>query len=246
MKPIFLPILLFSLALSISAQKTIDAETPGLSLVGIVKKIEAAKVDRKGVSYPYYETTVHVIATLTNSSSRTIILMDKTPDLKRAILSKVGYKAPQEGSDNLAEYLGWYYTSSEFMDAKQWKAMTGNYDKPSPPSNLTRALQPGESLDFETVFSFRLPVTFHYEGFGFLKPQTLSLIKQISPFELTLEYRTWSTASLGKEYEGRSRNFIAKLRKRWSSNGDLVTDDMTVKAIPIDFNLVQLESQIAK
>lgn len=231
MKPIFLSILLFSLALSISAQKNIDAERPGLSLVGTVKKIQAEKVDRKGIGYPYYKTTVYVVATLTNSSSRTIILMDKTPDLKRAILSKVGYKGPREGLDNLAEYLGRYYLSSEFMDAKQWRVVTESYDKPSPPSNLTQALQPGESLDFETVISFRLPV---------------SLIKQISPVELTLDYRTWSPVALVKEYKGKSRNFIAKLRKRWSSYGDLITDEMTVKAIPIDFTLVQLESQTIK
>lgn len=246
MKPIFLSILLFSSALSISAQENIVAETLGLSLIGIVKKIEAEKVDRKGSSYPYYETTVHVVATLTNSSSRTITLMDKTPDLKRAILSKVGYKASQEGSDNLAEYLGWYYTSSEFIDVKRWKVVTESYDKPSPPSNLTRAIQPGESLEFETVFSFLLPVTFQGERFGFLKPQTLSLIKQISPVELTLEYRTWSVISLVKEYKGKSRTFIAQLRKRWSSYGDLITDDLTIKAIPIDFSLVQLKSQTTK
>ena len=240
MKPVLLSILLFSLSLSLSAQKANDAESSGLSLVGMVKKIEAEKVARKGISYPYYETTVIVAATLTNSGTRAIILLDKKPDLKRAILSKAGYKSPNEGSDNLAEYLGWYYASSEFMDAKRWAALTENYDKPSPPSHLTHTLQPGDSLDFETVFSFRLPVTFEYEGFGFLKPQSFSFIKQISPVELTLEYRTWSTVSLSKEYEGKSRKFIAKLRKRWKSEGDLTTENITVKSIPIDFNSAKL------
>ncbi len=242
MRSILLLILLFSSTLSLSAQATTQPQNPNLKIMGAVTKIEAVEVE-PNTDDAYYNTTIRVAARMTNSGSRTIILMQKEPDLKRAILSKTGYKSPSEGSDDLAEYLGEYYYSSYFMDATKWSAIKRNFDKSLPPPDLTRRLLPGESIEFETEFAFRLPVVFRYENTRFLNPQSLGLIKQMSPVELTLEYRTWSTVSLGKQYLRTSQNFVEKLRKRWRNEGDLITSDITLRSIPIDFNSVLLPSR---
>lgn len=242
MRPILLLTLLFSSSFSLSAQTTTEPQNPNLKIMGAVTKIEAVEVEPNS-NHAYYDTTVHVAARMTNSGSRTIILMQKEPDLKRAILSKTGYKSLSEGSDDLAEYLGEYYSSSYIMDATKWSAIKRDFDKSLPPPDLTRRLLPGESIEFETEFAFRLPVVFHYENTRFLNPRSLSFIKQISPVELTLEYRTWSTVSLGKQYSRTSKTFVEKLRKRWRNEGDLITSDITLRSIPMDFKSVLLPSR---
>ncbi|MBK7931888.1 MAG: hypothetical protein IPK01_00040 [Acidobacteria bacterium] len=80
--------------------------------------------------------------------------MQKEPDVKGAVLTKKGYQGGFQGSDVLADYMGEYYSSSYFMDAERWAEIERKFDKSLPPQELTRTLQAGESIEFETKICF--------------------------------------------------------------------------------------------
>ena len=208
-----------------------QTETPKLTITGMVEEIALEKRPDDSDSYI---SDIKIRLTLKNESSVPIIFLQK-----HFISTNAEVTAQTEENEiQLGRTLN--IGSSFAMKKKEWRELKKKYKKPKPPENLTRIVNPNETIEFEDVINLDSALS-NSGSIGVLSNRTASLgiWKKQSQIQMKIRYETWSPLELrlgGKFREDKKIGFVKKLRKKWKNFGYLWTDNIEVEPISINFN----------
>jgi hypothetical protein len=184
------------------------AESPGYVIRGKVVSAEVELEEKGGA-------TCHLMLDLefVNTASEPVILIQP---FGRHVFW-VGGKRLAKSFDDAARGRNLLHNSQQWlsvMDTPEFRELAGRLDKPLPPAEVTRTLQPGEAWKYRTAVDIFFPKT---------KDDCLSapcvagdeLIK-LSPLWLTLQIEMWPS-----NVENFKSDLGGRLSRRWRKVGRL-------------------------
>lgn len=156
-----------------------------------------------------------------NNSDKPIILLKREFWLGAKTIARSSEEA------NTNKYLyssgGWEAVS----DAPKLAELSQQLNQPSPPSDLTQTLLPGESMSYQTNATLYIEKKGSFDKTS----QSWDVIKQTSPVWLQVTFEIWSK-NIGRRIEP---EFGKTLQKRWKQFGELQLNNITSEPMSLTF-----------
>jgi hypothetical protein len=201
-----------------------------LTLRGRVESVQVKEIDRSSALIE-----IKLKMELVNTGRRPIILLQRNPLFPGGALAR----KPEdfEAGDLLVSDAAW---PSNDISA-EWKTLRSTLDKPSPPSEETRLLMPGESRPLETSVRLVVP-TDPSKYTSSRKKESLATIQQLSPVWLRVVCEVWPWNVEPLNADRNRLKFGHKLQQRWKGTGVLWLDEVYSEPIMIDVRTLSVRS----
>ena len=207
---------------NVAAQSTSGQDSKVLTLRGRVESVQVKELDRSSALIE-----IKLKMELVNTGLRPIILLQREPLIPGGALAR---KPEDFGAGKLlASDAGW---PSNDISA-EWETLRSNLDKPSPPSDETRLLRPGESRPIETTVKLVVP-TDPSKYTSSRKKESLATIQQLSPVWLRVVCELWPWNVEPLNADRNQLKFGHKLQERWKDTGLLWLDEIYSEPIMLD------------
>ena len=193
-----------------------------LSLRGRVESVEIKEVDWASALID-----IKVKMELVNTGVKPIIFLKREPLFPGGALAK----KPDDfeiGTVLVAD-AGW--PSNDI--SPEWATLRANLDKPSPPTDETRFLMPGESWPLETSVRLVVP-TDSSKYTSSRNKESLAVIQQLPRVWLRVVCEVWPTNVEPLTTDRSDLEFGHKLRQRWKETGLLWLDEIYSEPIAMD------------
>ena len=218
------------LAANVSAQDTSGPASKVLTLRGRVESVQIKEIDRSSGLIE-----IKLKMELINVGARPIILLQKDPIFPGGALAQ----KPEDFEEGatIAGDAGW--PSNDV--SPEWATLRSNLDKPSPPTDETRLLMPGESRAMDT--SVRLVVPIDARNNSLLrKKESLDTIQQLSPVWLRVVCEVWPWNVEPMNPDRHQLKLGHKLQDRWKALGLLWLDEIYSEPIMVDVRTVAVRN----
>lgn len=220
----FLLVSVMSVLISgMDANSNTATDRTALVLRGHVKSVEIEEYD------PDVAAVIRITleTELVNKGATPIILLKTGPSFVAAALAR----KPEDFEQGklLAIDSAWPARSED----PQWLSLRTNLNKPQPPTDKMRILDPNESWAMEAIVSVTVPIDLK-KYTSSAKKEKLQVLKELSPIWLrvTCEIWPWNIEGLVRDRE--QLPFGHKLQKRWKDAGLLWLEDMRSEPIQLD------------
>jgi hypothetical protein len=210
------------LTANVEAQSASGQKSKMLSLRGRVESVEIKKVDRASALID-----IKVKMELVNTGVKPIILLKREPLFPGGALAR--NPGDFETGTVLAADAGW--PSNDI--SPEWATLRANLDKPSPPTDETRFLMPGESWPLETSVRLVVP-TDPSKYTSSRKKESLATIQQLSPVWLRVVCEVWPWNVEPLTTDRSDLKFGHKLQERWKDVGLLWLNEIYSEPIMMD------------
>ena len=210
-------------------QPDIKLKEGAVALRGNVEKIEVEEEDSSS-KYAMTFVSLTLKLSITNTSEVPLIFLQREPDCNQAIIAK--------NADDLdvrdKKFLAFSGATSSDLTSVKWVNLRKSLDSPSPPSENTRILAPGETFNFDGWIRFNLPKEPQMYASSPTKSESLARLQELSPVLLRVQCVAWPLNLEGVNNERRKLIFGRELQTRWKDVGLLWLKDIYSEPILLD------------
>ena len=207
-----------------------DSETRArpIDFGGMVDKIQIT--ERKSTEYSFDLLNVSLNLYTKNISGTRLFVFERLPGCAQVGIAKnLDELASRKGSFSI--YSLW--STSQFVDAKEWDSFRKSIDTPRPSRKGISFLESLSTYSFEKAITLRLPINPRYSIDDSNTEKSLTQLRQLSPFYLQLENCDFNGNWFSMDEEKRLKS-VSDLGHRWKGFGTLYLESFNSDPIRIE------------
>jgi hypothetical protein len=214
-----------SLCLGVSAHDRKEQERAPVTLRGEIESVEIRAIDN---SSSLIEMKLRM--ELVNTGTRPLIFLKRGPLFAGTALAK----SPEDFKTGKFLAVGYEGPSNDI--SPKWAMLRASLDKPSPPTDETRIVIPGESWLLETTARAVVPTEPRSKEIYFNDTMSLQVMRELPSLWLRVSCEVWpGNVELPAPGPERAKfKFGHKLQKRWEDVGLLWLDSLQSEPITLD------------
>lgn len=196
-----------------------ESRRKSLSLRGRIADIRLVEENNHSVRFK-----LNLALEFVNNSHKGIILLRQDYWLGAETLAI----SPEAAAEHKFIYSSSHWPS--VYSAPNWIELRKKLDKPSPPTDLTRIIAPGESFAYETEAMLYI----QKRGSSNKTNQIWEEIKLLSPTWLQVTLETWAV-NIEPRVDPQNPQFGKELQQRWKQFGELYLERLASEPMPLAF-----------